>query len=133
MLFVLVEFLWWSALYVMGGLRLGDQISCLHRVLTVADMTWHSVERLKDFVSQHHWRTEDASFWGPQFVAHVAKAGCFLLDPSNTEAAEVLAFLPSTPSDCASLGDVADISFGLFEPLGVLIAKVAWELGRCSV
>ena len=133
MLFVLVEFVFWCTFHVIPGLRLGDQLSCLHRVLTVADMTWHSVGRLKDFVNQHHWRTEDASFWGPQFVAHVAKAECFLLDPSNTEAAEVLAFLPSTPSDCASLVDLVDISFGLSESLGALIAKVAWELGRCSV
>ena len=84
MLFVLVEILWWLALHVMGGLRLGDQISCLQRVLAVADMTWHSAERLTDFVSQHHWRTEDASFGDPQFVTHVAKAECFLLDPSKT-------------------------------------------------
>ena len=134
MLFVLVVIAVWFALHVMGGLRLGDQASCLHRVLAVADMTWHSVERLSDTASAHHrWRTANASFCDPQFVAHVAKAECFLLDPSNTEAAEVLAFLPSTPSDCASLGDSLDISMRLFEPLGVLIAKVACELGRCSV
>ena len=114
----------------MGGLRLGDQASCLHRVLAVVDMTWHSADRLTDFVTPHHWRTEDASFWGPQFVAHVAKAECFLLDPRKTEAAEVLAFLPSTPSDCACLGDLLDVSLRSFEPVGVLIAKVAWELGR---
>ena len=117
----------------MGGLRLGDQASCLHRVLAVADMTWHSAERLTDFVSQHHWRTENASMSDPQFTVHVAKAECFLLDPSKTEIGEVLAFLPSTPADCASLGDLADVSVRLSEPLGVLIAKVAWELGRCSV
>ena len=117
----------------MPGLRLGDQLSCLHRVLTVVDMTWHSVERLTDIVSPNQWRTEDASFSDPQFVVHVAKAECFLLDPSNTEAAEVLAFLPSTPSDCACSGDLFDVSSRLSEPLGVLIAKVAWELGRCSV
>ena len=133
MLFVLVEFFFWPTLHVIGGLRLGDQISCLHRVLTVADMTWHSVERLKVVVSQHHWRTEDACRHGPQLAVHVAKAECFLLDPSKTEAAEVLAFLPSTPADCASLGDMCDVSTRLSEPLGVLIAKVAWELGRCSV
>ena len=133
MLFVLIESVLWFTLCVMGGLRLGDQASCLHRVLAFADMTWHSVGRLTDFVSQHHWHTEDASMWGPQFVAHVAKAECFLLDSSTTEAAEVLAFLPSTPSDCACLGDLYDVSARLSEPLGVLIAKVAWELGRCSV
>ena len=115
------------------GLRLGDQLSCLHRVLTVVDMTWHSAEQLTDFVSPHHWRTEDASKCDPQFVIHVAKAECFLLGPRKTEAAEVLAFLPSTPSDCACLGDLYDVSARLSEPLGVLIAKVAWELGRCSV
>ena len=133
MLFVLVEFLWWSAVYVMGGLRLGDQISCLHRVLAVVDMTWHSVGRLTDFATPHQWHTEDASFCDPQFVVHVAKAECFLLGPSKTEAAEVLAFLPSTPAACACLGDLVDVSSRLSEPLGVLIAKVAWELGRCSV
>ena len=118
---------------MMGGLRLGDQASCLHRVLAVADMTWHSVGRLTDFVTRHHWRTENASFDDPQFFLHLAKAECFLLDPRKTEAAEVLAFLPSTPSDCACLGDLYNVSLGLFEPLGVLITKVAWELGRCSV
>ena len=132
MLFVLTEFVLWSTLCVMGGLRLGDQASCLHRVLAVVDITWHSVERLSDAVCQHQWRTEDASFIDPQFVIHVAKAECFLLGPRKTEAAEVLAFLPSTPSDCACLGDLYNVSLGLFEPLGVLIAKVAWELGRCS-
>ena len=132
MLFVLVEILWWIAYHVIGGLRLGDQTSCLHRVLAVADMTWHSVGQLTDAVS-YHWRTEDASFCDPQFIVHVAKAECFLLDPSKTEAAEVLAFLPSTPSDCACLRDLYDVSERLFEPLGVLIAKVAWELGRFSV
>ena len=125
---MLVDFVRRFALQVMGGLRLGDQLSCLHRVLTVANMTWHSAERIK--VSQHHWRTETASFDDPQFVVHVAKAECFLLDPSKSEAAEVLAFLPSTPSDCACLGDLVDVSQRLCEPLGVLIAKVAWELGR---
>ena len=133
MLFVLTDFVVWLTLFVMGGLRLGDQASCLHRVLAVVDMTWHSAERLTDFVSQHHWHTEDASFIDPQFVIHVAKAECFLLGPRKTEAAEVLAFLPSTPSDCACLGDLFDVSARLAEPLGVLIAKVAWELGRCSV
>ena len=114
----------------MPGLRLGDQISCLHRVLAVADMTWHSVERLADAVYQHQWRTENASFHDPQFALHLAKAECFLLDPSKTEIGEVLAFLPSTPADCACLGDLADVSIGMFEPLGVRIAKVVWELGR---
>ena len=133
MLFVLIESVLWFTLCVMGGLRLGDQASCLHRVLAVVDMTWHSAGRLKDFVSQHHWHTEDASLIDPQFVIHVAKAECFLLGPRKTEAAEVLAFLPSTPSDCACLGDLYDVSARLSEPLGVLIAKVAWELGRCSV
>ena len=133
MLFVLVELVGMLALFVMGGLRLGDQASCLHRVLAVADMTWHSADRLTDFVTHRHWRTEDASFRDPQFVVHVAKAECFLLDPSNTEAAEVKAFLPSTPSDCACSGDLFDVSSRLLEPLGVLIAKVAWELGRFSV
>ena len=131
--FVLVEIIGWLALDVMGGLRLGDQISCLHRVLAVVDMTWHSVGRFTDAISQLQWRTEDASFIDPQFVIHVAKAECFLLGPRKTEAAEVLAFLPSTPSDCACLGDLYDVSARLSEPLGVLIAKVAWELGRCSV
>ena len=133
MLFVLVEFVFYFTLFVMGGLRLGDQASCLHRVLTVTDMTWHSVGRLTDAIFQNHWRTEDASFLDPQFVIHVAKAECFLLGPRKTEAAEVLAFLPSTPSDCACLGDLYGASSHLSEPLGVLIAKVAWELGRCSV
>ena len=133
MLFVLIEFVLWFTLLVMGGLRLGDQASCLHRVLAVVDMTWHSVGRLTDAISPQQWRTEDASFIDPQFVIHVAKAECFLLGPRKTEAAEVLAFLPSTPSDCACLGDLYDVSARLSEPLGVLIAKVAWELGRCSV
>ena len=130
---MLVEFLWWSTLFAMGGLRLGDQLSCLHRVLAVVDMTWHSAERLTDFVSQHHWHTEDASCCDPQWVVRVAKAQCFLLGPSKTEAAEVLAFLPSTPAACACLEDLFDVSLRSSEPLGVLIAKVAWELGRCSV
>ena len=133
MLFVLVEMCWWITLHVIGGLRLGDQASCLHRVLAVVDMTWHSAGRLTDAISQQQWRTEDASFIDPQFVIHVAKAECFLLGPRKTEAAEVLAFLPPTPSDCACLGDLYDVSARLSEPLGVLIAKVAWELGRCSV
>ena len=130
MLFVLVEFFFWPTLHVIGGLRLGDQISCLHRVLAVADMTWHSVERLADTVYQHHWRTENASFGDPQFFIHLAKAECFLLDPSKTEIGEILAFLPSTPADCACLEDLASVSLGMFDPLGVRIAKVAWELGR---
>ena len=126
---MLVVFVRFSALNVIPGLRLGDQISCLHRVLAVADMTWHSVERLAD-TTVKHWRTENASFNDPQFTLHLAKAECFLLDPSKTEIGEVLAFLPSTPADCACLGDLADVSFGMFEPLGVRIAKVVWELGR---
>ena len=130
MLFVLVEFDRCLVVVLMPGLRLGDQASCLHRVLTVADMTWHSVGRLTDFVSQHQWRTENASFGDPQFFIHLAKAECFLLDPSKTEIGEVLAFLPSTPADCACLGDLVDVSIGMFEPLGVRIAKVVWELGR---
>ena len=130
MLFVLVVFVMYFALNMIPGLRLGDQISCLHRVLAVADMTWHSVERLADVAFQHQWRTENASFHDPQFYIHLAKAECFLLDPSKTEIGEVLAFLPSTPADCACLGDLADVSIGMFEPLGVRIAKVVWELGR---
>ena len=130
MRFVLVVFVRFSARIVIPGLRLGDQISCLHRVLAVADMTWHSVERLADATFRHQWRTENASFNDPQFALHLAKAECFLSDPSKTEIGEVLAFLPSTPADCACLGDLADVSMGMFEPLGVRIAKVVWELGR---
>ena len=59
----------------------------------------------------------------------LAKLECWFSAPHKVEKAEVLSFLPA-PGECKYLKDRAFECNSSTEPLGVLLAKAAFELGE---
>lgn len=119
---------------VVPVLRLGHELACVERVLSVADVAWHTAEQ-QNWTNPAHWRTGEGDtqhfFNDPKSLLMMAKAELFLLFPNQVQKAEVMDFLPSSPNECPWIRDRRFEIFSLTEPLGVLLAKVAWELGEC--
>ena len=118
---------------VVPVLRLGHELACVKRVLSVADVAWHTAEQ-QNWTNLLHWRTGEGDtqhfVYDPKSLLMTAKAELFLLFPSQVQKAEVMDFLPSSPNECPWIRDRAFELFSLTEPLGVLLAKVAWALGE---
>ena len=121
-------------LWVVPVLRLGHELACVKRVLSVADVAWHTAEQ-QNWTHLQYWCTGEGDtqhfFNDPKSLLMMAKAELFLLFPNQVQKAEVVDFLPSSPNECPWIRDRAFELCSLTEPLGVLLAKVAWELGEC--
>ena len=118
---------------VVPVLRLGHEPACVKRVLSVADVAWHTAEQ-QNWTHPLHWRTGEGDmqhfYNDPKSLLMMAKAELFLLFPNQVQKAEVMDFLPPSPNECPWIRDRAFELASLTEPLGVLLAKVAWELGE---
>ena len=95
-------------LWVVPVLRLGHELACVERVLSAADVAWHTAEQ-QNWTQPLHWRTGEGdtqhSFNDPKSFLMVAKAELFLLFPNQVQKAEVMDFLPSSPNECPCCRD----------------------------